>query len=105
MREKNFNSELSKVESESISLKLRIESLMNENNQLIEKVHRAESGLVQNRRWNMSSEAFNWLNIHHSQNKIGLGFVNRHVTKPVDKKYVGLQENTICFHCGKTGHY
>jgi len=31
--------------------------------------------------------------------------MNRHVTKPVDKKYVGLLENIICYHCGKTGHY
>jgi len=31
--------------------------------------------------------------------------VNRPVTRPVNKKYVGLRENIICFHCGKTGHY
>ena len=73
MREKNFNSELSKLESESISLKLRIESLTNENNQLLEKVRKAESDLIQNRRWNRSSEALNWLNTHHNQNKMGLG--------------------------------
>jgi len=36
---------------------------------------------------------------------MGLGFVNRGVTKLVNKKYVGLQENILCFHCGKTGHY
>jgi len=105
MREKEFNSELSKLESESLDLKRRLESLVNENNQLIEKVHRAESDIVQNRRWNRSSEALNWLNTHHSRNKMGLGFVNGHVTKPVNKKHVGLQENIICFHCGKIGHY
>jgi len=36
---------------------------------------------------------------------MGLGFVNRLVIKPVNKKYVGLQENIICFHCGKTKQY
>jgi len=24
---------------------------------------------------------------------------------PVNRKYVGLPENIIYFHCGKTGHY
>ena len=24
---------------------------------------------------------------------------------PVDRKYVGLPENIVCFHCGKMGHY
>ena len=31
--------------------------------------------------------------------------MNRRVTKPVDKKYVGLPENIICYRCGKTSHY
>jgi len=31
--------------------------------------------------------------------------VSRRVTKPVNKKYVRLPENLICFHCGKTGHH
>jgi len=84
---------------------LRIEALINENSQLIEKLHKVESELVQNRHWNSSSEALNWLNTHHSCNKKGLGFVNKLVTWPINKKYVGLQETTICFHCGKTGHY
>ena len=104
MREKEFNFELSRLEIESLDLKLRLESLVSENNQLLEKVRRAESDLIQNRRWNNSSKALNRLNTHHSQNKMGLGFVNRHVIKPMNKKYVGLQENIICFHCGKTGH-
>jgi len=36
---------------------------------------------------------------------MGLGFVNKQVSKPVDKKYVRLQENIVYFHCGKTGYY
>ena len=51
IREKEF----SKLECESLDLKRRLKSLVSENNQLIEKVHKAESDLVQNRRWNRSS--------------------------------------------------
>ena len=125
-REKEFNSNLTKLESESVDLKLRLESLVSENNKLLEKAHKTESdlvqnrrwncsseahahkdksNLVQNRRWNSSSEALNWLNTCHSRNKRGLGFANRPITKPVNKKYAGLKENITCFHCGKTGHY
>ena len=78
--------------SESLDLKRRLESLVSENNQLLEKVHKAKSDLVQNKRWNRCLEALNWLNTHHSRNRMGLGFVNKRVSKPVDKKYVGLQE-------------
>ena len=67
--------------------------------------HNVESDLVHKRRWNSSSKALNWLNTHHSRNKRGLGIVNRPITKPIYKKYVGLKENITCFHCGKTGHY
>jgi len=38
MREKEFNSELSKLESGSLDLKHRLESLVSENNQMHEKV-------------------------------------------------------------------
>ena len=61
-REKEF----SKWEIESLDLKRRLESLVTENNELHEKVQRAESNLVQNRRSNRSSKALNWLNTHHS---------------------------------------
>ena len=140
-REEVFNTDLSKLEEDSRELKLKIELLVKEKNQLLEKVQKAETNLIQNRhrnsstetlrtevlinknsqlleklnkveydlvenrRWNSSPEALNWLNTHHSKNKRGLGFVNRPVTRPVNKKYVGLQENVICFHYGKTGHY
>ena len=100
-----FNTNLSKLESESLQVKQRIESLVCKNNQLLEKLKKAEFDLTENRRWNSSSEALNWLKTHESRNKKGLGFVTRHTINPVNKKYVGLQENIICFHCGKTGHY
>ena len=47
IREKEF----SKLESESLDLKHRLESLVSENNELHEKVHKAESDLIQNRSW------------------------------------------------------
>jgi len=34
-----------------------------------------------------------------------LGFVKKKTVYPVNRKYVGLSENIVCFHCGKTGHY
>ena len=79
--------------------------MISENNQLLEKVYKAESDLTENKWWNSSSEELNWLNTHYSRNKKELGFVNRRVIKPLNKKYVGLQENISCFHCGRTGHY
>ena len=39
-REKEFNSDLTKLESESVDLKLRLESLVSENNNLLEKAHK-----------------------------------------------------------------
>ena len=62
-REKEFNSDLTRLNSESLDLKLKVESLVSENNQLLEKARKVKSDLVQNRRWNSSSEAFNWLHI------------------------------------------
>ena len=104
-REKVFNADLSRLKRESVYLKLRLESLVSENNQLLEKAHKAESDLTENRRWNSSSEALDWLNTHYSRNRKGLGWVNRCVTRPVNKKYVELPENKIYFHCEKTGYY
>ena len=48
-REKVFNTDLSSLESEFLDLKLRLESLVSENNHLHEKAHKAESDLTQNR--------------------------------------------------------
>ena len=66
MREKLFNDDLSKMESESLQLKRRIESLVCENNQLLEKIKKAKSDLTANRCWNSSSEALKWLSNHHT---------------------------------------
>ena len=56
-REEVFNTDLSKLEEESRELEHKIELLVSENNQLLEKVHNAESDLVQNRHRNSSLEA------------------------------------------------
>ena len=76
-----------------------------ENIQLLEKLRKAKFDLTANRCWDSSSEALKWLNTHHNQNKKGLGFMSKCTVNPVNKKYVEFQENIICFHCGKTGHY
>ena len=49
-REEVFNTDLSRLKSESLDLKLRLESLVSENNQLLGKAHKAEIDLAQNRR-------------------------------------------------------
>ena len=56
-REKEFNSDLTRLESESLDLKFRLESLVSENNKLLEKAHKTEYDLVQNRRRDWSLEA------------------------------------------------
>jgi len=55
IREKEF----SKLECESLDLKRRLDSLVSENNELHEKVQRAQSNLIQNSCWNISLEALN----------------------------------------------
>ena len=45
-REEVFNTDLSKLEEESRELELKIELLVSENNQLLEKAHKVESDLV-----------------------------------------------------------
>ena len=49
MREKEFNTNLTRLESESLHLKLRIEFLISENNQLLEKLYKPESDLTENK--------------------------------------------------------
>jgi len=45
----------------------------------------------------------NWLNTHHNRGRKGLGFVIKRTVYPVNRKYVGLPENIVCFHCGERG--
>ena len=104
-KEEELNTKIRELESESSKLRYNLESQINDNKQLREQVQRAETDFTENRRWNSSLEALNKLNTHHNRNRKGLGFVNRRVTEPVDKKYVGLPENIICYHCAKTSHY
>ena len=61
MRDKVFNTNFTRLESESLQLKQRLESLISENDWLREKVHKAESDLTENKRWYSSSKALNWL--------------------------------------------
>jgi len=105
MREEVFNTNPSKLESESLQLKQKIESLICENHQLLKRLKKVESDLTANRHWNSSSQALKWLNTHHNQNKKGLCFVTKRIVYPVKGKYVGLPKNIVCFHCCKTGHY
>jgi len=72
-----FNTNLLKLESESLQLKQMIESLICENHQLLERLKKDESNLTANRHWNSSSEALKWLNTHHNRNKKRLGFVTK----------------------------
>jgi len=91
-REEVFNTGLSRLKSESLDLKLKLESLVSENNQLLEKAHKVESNLTKNRRWNNSSEMLDWLNTHHRRNRKELGWVNRCVTRPVNKNMLDFKK-------------
>ena len=105
MKEAEFSAAYLKLETESLKLKERLEALLNENKDLMEKVNKVDSDLARNRRWNRASLALNWLNTHFNRNKKGLGFVPKKSVYPVNQKYVSLPENIICYHCGKIGHY
>jgi len=95
--------DLTKLESESLELKQKVESLLVENNKLLEKLKQVELDLAANRHWSSCSQVLNWPNTHHKQGKKDLDFVNEHTVYPVNRKYVGLSENIVCFHCGKRG--
>jgi len=41
--------------------------------------------------------------MHHNRGRKGLGFVTKRTVYLVNRKYVGLAENIVCFHCGKRG--
>jgi len=63
-----------------------------------------ETDQATNRHWNNSSQALNWLNNHHNRGRKDLGFEKKHTVYPCNRKYVGLPENMVRFHCEKTGH-
>jgi len=45
------------------------------------------------------------LNTHYNRGRKGLGFANKRVVYPPNRKYVDLRENIVFFDCGKIGHY
>ena len=105
LKEDSFVTDFAKLEKESLDLKERVESLLVKNNRLSEKLKQVETDLAANRHWDQATQVLNWPNTHHKQGKKDLGFVNEHTVYPVNRKYVGLSKNTVCFYCGKTGHY
>ena len=105
MKEEVFVTDFAKLEKEFLESKQKVESLLVENNKLLEKLKQVELDLAANKRWSSCSQVLNWPNTHHKQGKKDLGFVNEHTVYPVNRKYVGLSENTVCFHCEKTEHY
>jgi len=105
LKEEAFVADFTKLESESLELKHKVESLLVENGKLLEKLKQVELDLTTYRRCNCSSQALQWLNTHHNLNKKGLGFVAKRTVYPLNIKYVSLPENIICFHYDKTGHY
>ena len=74
LKEEVFSTNLAKLEKESHELKQKVQSLLDENNKLLDKLNQVELDLAANRRWNMASHALNWLSNHHNQGRKGLGF-------------------------------
>ena len=66
MKEEVFASDFAKLENESLELKQKVESLLNENNKLLDKLNQEKLDLATNRRWNRASHALNWLSNHHN---------------------------------------
>jgi len=104
LKEEAFSTDYSKLKNESLELKQKVESLLHENNKLLDKLKQVELDLAVNRQWNRTSHALKWLSNHHNQGRKGLGFQPKHTFYPRYSKYVGLLENIVCFHCGKIGH-
>ena len=104
LKEEAFVADLTKLESESLELKQKVETLLNENSKLLDKLKQVELDLAANRQWNRASHELNWLSKNHNQGKKGLGFQPKHTVCPRYRKYVQLSENIVCFHCGKTAH-
>ena len=104
LKEECFAKNYDILEKESLEAKEKIEALLVENQNLHEKLKQVEQEQAEKTRWLDSSVALNWLNTHHNRGKQGLGFVKKHTIYPYKRKYLGLPENIVCYHCGKTGH-
>ena len=104
LKEESLVTDLSNLEKESLELKQKAESLLVDNHNLHEKIKQVKTDQATKRRWHDSLQALNWLNNHHNRGRKGLGFVKKHTVYPCNRKYVGLPENIVCYHCGKTGH-
>jgi len=104
LKEECFAKNYDILEKESLEAKEKIEALLVENQNLHEKLKQVEQEQAVKTRWLDSSVALNWLNTHHNRGKQGLGFVKKHTIYPCKRKYLGLPENIVCYHCGKTGH-
>jgi len=104
LKEEAFAIDFPKLENESLELKQKVESLIDENNKLLDKLKQVESNLAVNRQWNRASHALNWLSNHHNHGRKGLGFQPKHTVCPRYRKYVRLPKNIVCFHGGKIGH-
>jgi len=104
LKEESFVIELTRLEKVSLELKQRMESLLVDNKNLHAKLKQVETDFATNRCWNQASQALNCLSKNHNHSKKGLGFRRKHTDHPKNRKYVGLLENIVCFHCGKTSH-
>jgi len=59
MKEEAFVTDFAKLEKEFLESIQKVESLLVENNKLLENLKQVESDLATNRHWNMSSQALN----------------------------------------------
>jgi len=105
LKEEAFATDFAKLENESLELKQKVESLLDENKKFLDKLKQVELDLTANRQWNRASHALNSLSNHHNQGKKGLGFQPKHTVYPRYRKYVGLPKNIVCFHCSKHVRY
>jgi len=76
--------------------------LVRQNKRLQEKITKLEQRKCENNLREQFPKVFPWLKSPKTRN--GLGYGKKEKVKFVDKKYVGMPENIICFHCGHTGH-
>jgi len=97
---KECESEVDKLKSLLSKEKQKNERLVNQNDQLKAKLTKLEKRISENNLREQFPKVFPWI----KNPKKGLGYGRKKKMKYVDKKYVGMPENIICFHCGHTGH-